>query len=220
MILVTVGTAFFDELIEEVDRLAGKGVFECPVFAQIGGYKKKIEHIDSCVAYDRDLLAHCREADLIITHAGTGSLCECIVLGKPFIAVVDVNKVGNHQLEFVKQLSSCYDFCWIESPSDLEQALSLGRPATPLEDPSLTNLARDITANLRLLQKRTPRPFQRRVRVAVIAALLCLTAAGVGYSYHNSPSDDQDSGRTVPQAHHSSPPSHPGPLAGPAPEYD
>jgi UDP-N-acetylglucosamine transferase subunit ALG13 len=143
VIFVTVGTQFFDELIDEVDRLAAKGVFPEPVLAQIGLNRRPPRYINY-VDFVDDLTAHCRDADLIITHAGTGSLCECIALGKPFIAVVNETKAGNHQLEFLEHLSSLYDFCWIPSPRQLAAALPLARPATPKGPPGLARLADDL----------------------------------------------------------------------------
>lgn len=143
MILVTVGTQYFDELIVEVDRLAGLGVFEQPVFAQIGLTDVVPKHIDY-LAFDRNLYGRAAKADLIITHAGTGSLGECCALGKPFVAVVNRGKAGNHQLEFLESLSRLYDFCWIDRPGKLRAALPHARAAKPLGGDVLTPLAEDI----------------------------------------------------------------------------
>jgi len=152
MILVTVGTQFFDELIDEVDRLAGLGVFGQPVLAQIGQNKRTPQHIDY-LAFDRNLLETAEKADLIITHAGTGSLCECLALGTPFIAVVNDTKADNHQLEFLEHLSKHYDFCWIDSPRRLQAALPDARHATLLGQSGLTQLAGDIRSFLRSPRK-------------------------------------------------------------------
>lgn len=176
MILVTVGTQFFDELIDEVDRLAGEGAFdqftgagaaatladtsstsagpafhgpnrlkaraaECAkatpvsgrletggaaVFAQIGLQEKPPKHI-AHVAFDRELISRARRADLIITHAGTGSLMEFLPMGRPLIAVANPAKADNHQLEFLHALDDEYDFCWIADPRDLQAALPHAR---------------------------------------------------------------------------------------------
>ncbi|MBI5765053.1 MAG: hypothetical protein HZA51_16180 [Planctomycetes bacterium] len=143
MILLTVGTQYFDELIDEADKLAAEGVFPEPVFAQIGLSKTKPHHLQH-FAFDANLLDHAANASLIITHAGTGSLCELIALGRPFIAVVNDTKAGNHQLEFLQHLSTLYDFCWIDSPRKLRDALHHARPAKPLGSPGVTRLATDI----------------------------------------------------------------------------
>jgi beta-1,4-N-acetylglucosaminyltransferase len=143
MILVTVGTQFFDALIDEVDRLAAVNAFDAPVLAQIGLAKRLPKHVDH-VPFDDNIRDKMNAADLIITHAGTGSLIECITSGRPFIAVVNDTKAGNHQLEFLEALSGIYDFCWIASPHDLESALPQARPARSLGQPGLAELAEDI----------------------------------------------------------------------------
>lgn len=147
MILVTVGTQFFDELIDEVDQLAARGVFSETVLAQIGLSLRQPRYL-SHVAFDRNLLGTAAQASLIITHAGTGSLLEFITLGRPFIAVVNDTKADNHQLEFLRQLTEVYDFCWIDSPRKLQAALPYARPATRLEDTVSSHLADDIQAFL------------------------------------------------------------------------
>ncbi len=145
MILVTVGTQYFDELIEEVDRLAAKGVFSEPVLAQIGLSRHRPKHVDY-LTFDRNLLGTAAQASLIITHAGTGSLIEFLMLGKPFIAVVNETKADNHQLEFLEQLSAEYDFCWIDSPRKLAAALPEARPARPRRRRDTAGLAADLRA--------------------------------------------------------------------------
>ncbi len=147
MILVTVGTQFFDDLIDAVDRLVAAGVITDHVWAQIGLAGKPPEHVEY-VAFERGLIDTAREADLIITHAGTGSLCEFILLGRPLIAVANQAKAGNHQLEFLKQLSHEYDFCWIASPSELGAALPHARPPRPLGPSSLKSLTEDLRVAL------------------------------------------------------------------------
>jgi UDP-N-acetylglucosamine transferase subunit ALG13 len=143
MILVTVGTQFFDDLIDEVDRLVESGVMTDRVWAQIGLARKTPRHIEH-VAFDAHLTERARNADLIITHAGTGCVCEFISLGRPMIAVANQTKAGNHQLEFLQELSRFYDLCWIASPRELAAALPKARPAMPVREPTLTALADDI----------------------------------------------------------------------------
>jgi UDP-N-acetylglucosamine transferase subunit ALG13 len=155
MILVTVGTQFFDELIDEVDRLAGLGTFAQPVLAQVGLSRRAPTNIDH-VAFDRDLLGTAAKADLIITHAGTGSLCELIALGRPFIAVVNDTKAGNHQLEFLQRLSKIYDFCWVDSPKKLQAALGQARPARRRGSPTPIDLAGEIRSYLNSSRVRKP----------------------------------------------------------------
>ncbi len=143
MILVTVGTQFFDELIAEVDRLVGAGVIRDDVYAQIGLCETTPRHIE-WVKFDRNLHDKMREADLIITHAGTGCVIEAVELRKPFIAVVNGGKAGDHQREFLKVLNTTHDFCWIDSPAGLTSALNEARPAKPLQGESIDRLCADL----------------------------------------------------------------------------
>ena len=143
MIVVTVGTQFFDELIAEVDRLVATGVIRDDVYAQIGQCRETPRHI-SCVRFDRSLHEKMRAADLIITHAGTGCVIEAIELGKPFIAVVNQGKAGDHQREFLESLQTTHDFCWIASPAELASALPKARPARALQANRLQQLCDDI----------------------------------------------------------------------------
>ena len=164
MILVTVGTQFFDELIQEVDRLAGEGAFGEPVFAQIGQAIRLPRHVRH-VRFDHDLVNKAREASLIISHAGTGLLCELIELGRPFVAVANQTKAGNHQLEFLRHLSTLYDFCWIDSPHYLQSALRHARPARPLHTHDPAQLGRNICAYLNSLLRATPSADTRQLRI-------------------------------------------------------
>jgi len=147
LILVTVGTQFFDELIAEVDRLAASGAIRGTVLAQIGLCQLPLQHIDH-VAFDRQLSEKMRQAELIITHAGTGSVIEAVESGRPFIAVVNDHKAGDHQREFMQVLETTHDFCWIGSPADLEAALPLARPARSLRPDSVETLAGDICSEI------------------------------------------------------------------------
>ena len=140
MILVTVGTQYFDELIAEVDGLVRDGLIAGRVYAQIGLCRVMPTHLD-WVRFDRGLADKMRTAELIITHAGTGSVIEAIQSGRPFIAVVNGGKAGDHQREFLESLSGTHDFCWIHSPAELAAALSQARPATARARPGTQGLA-------------------------------------------------------------------------------
>jgi beta-1,4-N-acetylglucosaminyltransferase len=161
MIFVTVGTQFFDELIDEVDRLVGQGIIREDVLAQIGLNKRQPKHIQY-VLFTEELAGYCRQANMIITHAGTGSLCECISLGKPFIAVANQTKAGNHQLEFLEHLSNVYDFCWVASPTELASALPHARPAVPRGESGIGQLAEDFRSFCKGPAIASPAPAARQ----------------------------------------------------------
>jgi len=141
--LVTVGTEHFDALVAEVDRLVLAGRLAPNTFGQIGSGSYEPRHF-AWVRYERDLRARLEQADLIITHGGTGLVTECIHSGRPFIAVPDQQKAGDHQREFLEALAERFDFCWVRDPAELEAALPAARAARPKEARDVHRLAQDI----------------------------------------------------------------------------
>ncbi len=146
MILVTVGTQFFDELVEEVDALAGQGRFSDDVLAQIGLSREPANV--RWIRFTNDMPELIRQADLVITHAGTGSVMQCLLSRKRFIAVVNGSKKHDHQREFVEDLSKRYDFCWVGSPRELRPALDRARIAQTCGDAGLDRLVSAIRATV------------------------------------------------------------------------
>lgn len=110
MIFVTVGTQLpFDRLIEVVDKWAGDNARE-EVFAQIGPSVIKPRHISY-----RDFLAPSEanvlfaRAELIVSHAGMGSILTAMKYRKPILVMARRASLGEHrnehQLATVKWLS-------------------------------------------------------------------------------------------------------------------
>lgn len=86
----------FNRLIEEVDRLAAIGELGDEVFAQIGDSAPP-KHIAFERYIDKERFTQLqREADLIISHAGTGALISALKLGKQVIAVPRLAEYGEH----------------------------------------------------------------------------------------------------------------------------
>lgn len=147
MTLVTVGTQFFDGLIREVDRLAAAGGVPAPVRAQIGNTDYRPEHIE-WFRFDPRMKQLMAESELVIAHGGTGTVCELIDLGVPFIAVVNTTKADNHQLEFLEDLSEVFDFCWARSEHELAAKLAEARPARRKQSETLSQLVAALSADL------------------------------------------------------------------------
>lgn len=179
MILVTVGTQFFDELIAEVDRLVATGVIRDEVYAQIGLCKAPPRHLRH-VRFDRKLHDRMCEADLIITHAGTGCVIEAIESGKPFIAVVNDSKAGDHQREFLEVLDTTHDFCWVASPAELESALARARPARSRQENSINRLCDDIERELTAAPRSRLRGWFQRLSGRSRASVGDPSSASVG----------------------------------------
>lgn len=98
MIFVTVGTQGpFDRLIRAVDEWAGARS-RSDIFAQIGPSDFRPEHIRSAPFVGADeFKQHVEVADLIIAHAGMGSIITAIELGKRIIVMPRRADLGEHR---------------------------------------------------------------------------------------------------------------------------
>lgn len=99
MIFVCVGSREyqFDRLLIKIDELIKDGEIKDDVFAQIG----QSNYIPKHYAYKRFLSVdefkeYQKNADLIISHAGTGALVGALKMGKKVIAVPRLAKYGEH----------------------------------------------------------------------------------------------------------------------------
>lgn len=106
MIFVILGSRDyqFNRLLKEVDKLIEERVIDEPVFAQIGpsDYIPKNYQYEKYLAKD-EFDNKQKEAELIISHGGTGALVSALKLGKQVIAVPRLAKfnehIDNHQLQ-------------------------------------------------------------------------------------------------------------------------
>ena len=101
-ILVTVGTTRFDGLIEHLDTHASDidGQFTmqiadgsyCPVNIPWFRFSENID-------------PYYRDADLVITHGGAGSVYRLLELGKPIIVVPNLERNDNHQEDLANYMA-------------------------------------------------------------------------------------------------------------------
>ena len=117
-IFVTVGTTQFDALVERVccqaalELLASRGVGRLVV--QHGRSPPPLpfaplpEHPSfslECYPFKPSLRDDLQAADLVVSHAGAGSIMEVLELGKPLLVVVNDSLMDNHQAELAGALS-------------------------------------------------------------------------------------------------------------------
>jgi len=97
-VFVTVGTTEFDELIKAIDQ-ACKNHPELKIVAQVSlssTYQvRNIEHFE----FSNDIKSYIDKADVIITHAGAGSVYSMLEQGKKLIVVPNLTRVDLHQVE-------------------------------------------------------------------------------------------------------------------------
>lgn len=108
MIFVCTGTQIFqfDRLTKKLDELVAAGVITDRIFAQIGAGEYLPKNYEYKKFINKDEFAeYQRQADVVISHGGTGALIGASKLGKNIIAVPRLAKfkehVDDHQLQIV-----------------------------------------------------------------------------------------------------------------------
>ncbi|MGO4927785.1 PssE/Cps14G family polysaccharide biosynthesis glycosyltransferase [Fundicoccus sp. Sow4_F4] len=112
MIFICVGSREyqFDRLLKQIDLLVGNGIFTEKVFAQIG----QSEYIPKNYEYERFLSVdkfkeYQKEAEFIISHAGTGALIGALKENKQVIAVPRLFKFKEHTDDHQIQVATMLD---------------------------------------------------------------------------------------------------------------
>lgn len=127
MIFVTVGSTMpFDELLQEVDRLAGAGLLGEPVLCQTGHSAYEPRHCEF-FRFEKGLDRHFEAASLLVVHGGTGSVLQALLLGKPFVALANPRSDAHHQAEFLEQLSRQTELLWSPEVGELQGLIERAR---------------------------------------------------------------------------------------------
>jgi beta-1,4-N-acetylglucosaminyltransferase len=103
LIFVTIGTGKFEALVKEIDAIALKLKDKITIQLGSGSYKPKNS---KWFTFAPDLSKYYKQADLIISHGGPGTVFEILETGKRFIACANVNRTDpRHQVEFLEAIS-------------------------------------------------------------------------------------------------------------------
>ncbi|ACO62081.1 glycosyltransferase family 1 protein [Micromonas commoda] len=150
-VFVTVGTTQFDSLIEALDTpecadalrgngygsvviQRGKGTRELPTPLEVRVF-------DFAPSLADEMLA----ADLVVSHAGSGSVFEALGMRKPLLVVVNDALMDNHQAELAEELGKRGHLRWCES-GGLANAIATFDPRglTPYEPGDPSGIARAL----------------------------------------------------------------------------
>jgi UDP-N-acetylglucosamine transferase subunit ALG13 len=151
VILVTVGNANqpFTRLLAAVDDLAVSGYFEDErLLMQVGTSRFRTVRAEchDFIAMD-EFSSAVREATLIITHGGCGTLLECVRAGKPVVAMARRKTFGehvnDHQVQIVREFQRLGLAASCEASEELKDAIERARtltPAIPIKDVPMVQL--------------------------------------------------------------------------------
>jgi UDP-N-acetylglucosamine transferase subunit ALG13 len=133
MIFVTVGTHYqgFERLIKKMDDISGH--LDEDVIAQIGSTKYKPKNMTYFTfgGYENEIIKLCKNARIIVSHAGAGSILTVFYYMKPIIIIPRLEKfnehVDDHQLELAKVLENNKNFLVVYDVKKLETILNEAR---------------------------------------------------------------------------------------------
>lgn len=145
MILIVLGTQdnSFHRLLEKVQELIDKNIIKEKVIVQAGRtkFESKEMEIYSLMPYNK-LEQIMKEADLVITHGGVGSIVMALKLGKKVIAIPRLSQfnehVNDHQIQIVDSFDKQGFLIGLIELNDLQQALERAKTFKPKEFKSQT----------------------------------------------------------------------------------
>ena len=125
-ILVTVGTTKYDSLISYIDTESS--FYNLPIEFQIANGKYIPQKHPYFTFLNRaDIFKKYQEKDIIITHAGAGTIFELLEMRKKFIVVPNIERSDRHQTDIANFLSKnkyalvAYDLTQLEIFLDIIQ---------------------------------------------------------------------------------------------------
>jgi UDP-N-acetylglucosamine transferase subunit ALG13 len=120
MILVTVGTTDFDDLVQAMDALAPTLGEE--VVAQIGRGKYLPVHMEY-FRFAPSLDPYYERARLVVAHGGLGTAIEVLQRGLKLVGVSNPDRYDRHQEDLLRALSEAGYMLWCRELRALPEAL-------------------------------------------------------------------------------------------------
>ena len=155
-IFVAVGTQLpFDRLVRTIDEWAGKEG-RAGIFAQIANSLFVPRHMESAAFISpKEFRQRTEEADVVIAHAGMGTIITALELGKPVLVMPRLAKLGEQRNDH--QLASARAFqnqgrivvAWDETElreqlRTIDQLVGARKHLAKEADPRLVNTIRDF----------------------------------------------------------------------------
>ena len=134
MIFITLGSQKFqfNRLLMAMDKLCENGTVEETVFAQIGYSDYTPKHYEYKSFLGREEFSNMiKQADIVITHGGTGAIIGAVKQGKKVIAIPRLAEYGehvdDHQLQIVEEFHNMNLICQCSDCNRLAEAMEVVR---------------------------------------------------------------------------------------------
>jgi len=135
MIFVTVGTEKypFDRLLRIVDDAVGAGIIQGPGFAQTGcsTYRPRHLRFQPLIGFD-EMRQRVREADLVIGHAGVGTIVLALNQGRVPLVMprrADLREhISDHQIDFALRLDDCGKIILFQNENEFRNKVNRLKP--------------------------------------------------------------------------------------------
>jgi len=159
LIFATVGTQLpFDRLIKGLDKWAGNHP-DTVVIAQTGKMSFKPEYLDCHKSLSpSEIQSYFEKAELVVAHAGMGTILQCLDLHKPLIIMPRKAGFGehrnDHQLATAEKYKKFQNIIVVENDIELWDVLE-NPPSGDIsnateKNPNLERLIKEIEAFIRL----------------------------------------------------------------------
>lgn len=102
-IFLTVGTTRFDSLMEFVAKAPYFKAHDC--ILQVGPSGKKMANFE-CFDYVSNIDHYYEWADVVVTHAGAGSIYRLLSMRKRIVIVPNSDRLDHHQFDIARYMSS------------------------------------------------------------------------------------------------------------------
>ena len=136
MVFITLGSQKFqfDRLLKAVDELVAAGRLQEEIFAQIGYSDYKPQHYAYQDFLDREKFTQrMEEADIVVTHGGTGAIIGAVKKGKKVIAIPRLAKYGehvdDHQVQIIEQFKELDLICACMDVDQMEASFAFVKDA-------------------------------------------------------------------------------------------
>ena len=155
MIFVSVGMEKFpfNRLLQAVDEAKVSGEIKSPVFAQTGRCTYQPKGVEHKAFIDfAEMVKNIQSSDIVVLHAGVGSVLLSLTLGKIPIILPRRHDLGehldDHQLEFARKMDSLKRVIVAYSPEELIAKI-LNYPALIRNFPSLSSSRQALCEHLK-----------------------------------------------------------------------